>query len=184
MKAKISIFMIAASALFISCSDDDSNTLAPPPGTNLSLSSLSGLERLEGQHYEGWVIINEAPVTTGRFNINAEGQVISVDTAGAETGVISSTDVGFFTYEEGSAEPTAFVLTIEPDGDTDPAPSEVHLVAGDFDNNAASATVDHQAAIGTAFGSAAGTYILAAPTSNAVDDNQGLWFLSLSLTHI
>ena len=62
---------------------------------------------------------------------------------------------------------TAFVLTIEPAQDDDPAPSSVHVLGGNFVvDDAASAvaelTVGHPAALGDDFSTAAGSYILAA----------------------
>ena len=48
---------------------------APAPSTNVALD-LSGLEPLgDGFVYEGWVIIDGAPVSTGRFNIEADGSL-------------------------------------------------------------------------------------------------------------
>ncbi len=79
------------------------------------------------------------------------------------------------------ANATTFVLTIEPNPDSDPNPSAVHILAGDFSGNTSNVTVGHPASLGNDFTSSTGTYILATPTDGAMtNENSGIWFLDLS----
>jgi hypothetical protein len=126
--------------------------------------NISGLEDLGNEYvYEGWLIIEEGPVSTGTFTVDASGNLsrtrFDID---AESLELSST----------------FVLTIEPSPDNDPAPSHVHVLAGDFNGNTANLSIGHGAALGTDFINSKGTYLLATP-SNGMDSDEksGLWFL-------
>jgi hypothetical protein len=127
----------------------------------------NGLEPLPaGFAYEGWLIVNGSPVSTGLFGIDASGQAhpghvrVSVDSADAVE---------------------AFVLSIEPVPDADPAPSAVKLLGGAFSGGTAVATIDHAAALGTDLSTASGSYILAAPSGGeGADYRNGIWFLDPS----
>jgi hypothetical protein len=126
--------------------------------------SFTGLEDLgPGWAYEGWLIVEGAPVTTGTFTVSASGMpsqhIFSLDVADR-------------------AAVAAFVLTIEPSPDADPAPSAVHLLGGAFSGARAILTVGHPAALGNDFASAAGGYILAAPTGGGLASyKNGIWFV-------
>jgi hypothetical protein len=129
--------------------------------------SLSGLEDLgAGWDYEGWLLVNGAPVSTGVFTVDSSG-------------VPSQT---YFPAEVSSLDAiSAFVLTIEPVPDPDPSPSHVHLLGGDVISGRAALTVSHDAAIGTDFRSASGSYILAAPSAGgAAGYFNGIWWLDPS----
>lgn len=129
---------------------------------------LTGLEDLgKDAVYEGWLVVNGAPVTSGRFSVDAAGK-------------LSQTD--FPIIAEHAAAATAFVLTIEPAVGDVPAPTDTHLVAGDFDaaRTMAAVSTSHSAALGTDFSSAAGKFFLATPTTAAVtDEAQGIWFIEV-----
>ena len=171
------IVILAFSALiFFGCSDDDPPTQNPPANTTLSLN-ISGLEDLgSSARYEGWIIVptlskstgvvEDTPVSTGVFTVNSSG-------------TLSQTD-----FEVGAtnlANATTFVLTIEPNPDSDPAPSDIHILGGNFSGNSSTISVSHPAALGNDFNSATGTYILATPTDGAMtNENSGIWFLDLS----
>ena len=169
MKNSIVLALGVIAILFSSCSDDDKN-ISPIPGTtetDITLN-ISGLEDLgEDYAYEGWIIVDGAPVTTGIFNVDSNGNLSET------TFTLDSDDVN---------AATAFVLTIEPSPDNDPAPSAVHILAGDIENTTGLLTVDHPAAINTNFENATGSYILATPTDGGsdTDENSGLWFLDIS----
>jgi hypothetical protein len=153
--------LMLASVLFLSaCDDDDDNDSSG--NLNLDISGLADLG--SGYAYEGWIMVNGTPVSTGVFTVNSNGQ-------------LSKSDFQLNPQQLDNA--TAFILTIEPSPDSDPAPSNIHLVAGDFSGNNASLSVDHAAAIGNNFEDAAGTYILATPT-DGMDTNEksGVWFLN------
>ncbi len=158
----LSFLMIALSIGLASCSDDDDNSST----VNDTLTiDLTGLENLgAGYAYEGWVIVDGAPVSTGVFTVNDEGS-------------LSERQFTVPTLSDAST----FVLTIEPSPDNDPSPSAVHLVAGDFNGNTASLDVGHSAAINNDFESSTGNFILATPTdSDDTNEYSGVWFLDNS----
>jgi hypothetical protein len=163
MKSVIYLFssILLASILISSCGDDD--TVA----TESFDFNSTGLEDLgPNAVYEGWLIVDGAPVTTGTFTVD-------------ENGNASRTSFDVLSSDLESA--STFVLTIEPSPDPDPSPSDVHILAGDFDGNEAALSIDHAAALGQDFADAAGTYILATPTDD-LDSNEasGIWFLDNS----
>jgi len=151
---------------FFGCSNEEPTIVPPPAGTTLTLN-LTGLEDLGVDAlYEGWIIVNGSPVSTGTFSVDANGN-------------LSKTEFELDANELSAA--TAFVLTIEPNPDSDPNPSAVHILAGDFSNNSASVTTGHSAALGVDFANSTGNYILATPTDGAnTNENSGIWFLDLS----
>ncbi len=122
----------------------------------------------EGYAYEGWLIVDGAPYSTGVFTVNDDG-------------TLSMTS--FEVDAENLKKAAAFVLTIEPAPDSDPAPSPVHILAGDFDGNSAQLTAGHAAALGNDFATAGGDFILGIPTSNSDADSytSGIWFTALDL---
>jgi hypothetical protein len=157
----IYLFLLAGLGLALSsCGDTVTST------SSLGLS-FEGLEDLGSDYvYEGWLIVDGNPITTGVFTINSDG---------------SLSDNSFDIEEEDLEEASTFVLTIEPSDDSDPAPSNVHVLAGDFSGNSASLTVGHGAALGNDFSASEGKYILATPTDGADNnENSGIWFLDIS----
>jgi len=143
--------------LITSCSSDDDN------GTSLaSLTlNLTGLEDLGNDFvYEGWLIVNGSPVSTGVLpNVNFP-----------QTVEVSNSDL---------LDATTFVLSIEPAVDPDPAPAATKILAGDFSGD--TANVNSLGIVGD-FSSSEGTYILATPTDGGSDTNEesGVWFLDNS----
>ncbi len=138
-------------------------SVAGAASSELSLS-FNGLEDLgPGWAYEGWLIVEGAPVSTGVFTVDANG----------------TPSVTQFTADSGNLEKAAtFVLTIEPSPDSDPAPSPIHALGGDFANGVAQLTVGHAAALGNDFASATGNYVLAAPSAGAEGNYaNGIWWL-------
>ncbi|MEX0275426.1 MAG: hypothetical protein AB3N16_13710, partial [Flavobacteriaceae bacterium] len=160
-KIKLMTVICGLALIVASCSNDDDDA---PSKSNLTLN-ISGLEDLgEDYAYEGWIMVNGSPKSAGIFTVNGNGEL---STSSFE---IDSGDL---------AIATAYILTIEPSPDTDPAPSDVHILAGDFSGNSASITVDHGAAIGTDFTAATGKYILATHTDGGSmsDELSGVWWL-------
>jgi len=152
--------VVAFAMIMVSCGDDEAKV------NQLNLN-FSGLEDLgTGYAYEGWIMVDGSPVTTGIFSVDVDG-------------VASQTS--FDIDEESLEKATAFILTIEPSPDSDPAPSDVHILAGDFSTDNAALTVSHGAALGTDFTESTGKYILATPT-DGMDNNEdsGVWFLDNS----
>jgi len=143
-----------------SCSSNDDDDTK-----NLTLN-LTGLEDLgSGYVYESWLILESGPVSAGTFSVNASG-VLSKTSFSVNTNTLSNA--------------LSYVLTIEPNPDPNTAPSSVHILAGDFTNNATSATVstNHQSALGTDFTGATGKYFLASPTDmDSTNEKSGVWWV-------
>ncbi len=138
------------------------------PSTVTLRLTLEGVEPLgEGFEYEGWLIVDGAPVSTGKFGVVADGQ-------------LSTTDFDVSQSDADSA--TTFVLTIEPVENDPPEPADTHLLAGDLADDAADLTVGHGAALGSDFATAAGTFILNTPSTADTDDDfdQGIWWLTIT----
>lgn len=129
---------------------------------NVTFSGLSDLG--PDAAYEGWIIVNGAPVTTGTFHVGSDGY---------------ATQSQFLALQSDIDAATTFVLTIEPVPDMDPAPSATHILAGDFDVTGADLSVGHDAALGDDYSTAAGAFILKTPSTAAdeTDDVNGIWWL-------
>ena len=158
------LFLFPLSLVFLTACDKDH----PPKEGNLKLN-INGLEDLgPTARYEGWLIANGQPVSTGIFSVNNNGK-LSQTVFKVPDLVLNSA--------------TTFVLTVEPYPDNDPAPSDVHLLGGDFShgNKTAPVAVSHPAALGNDFSTAAGKFILATPTDGPdTNEDSGIWFLSLA----
>ncbi len=157
-------FALLVLAVFSSCGKEET----PVDTTSTLTLSFTGLEDLGADYaYEGWIMVDGTPQSTGIFSIGADG----------------TPDQSTFSLNKADLDAaTAFILTIEPSPDADPAPSDVHVLAGDFSGTDAGLTVGHSAALGNDFSSAAGKYILATPTDGNmdIDETSGVWFLSLA----
>ena len=155
MKKTIQLLMafIALGFIITSCDNDDDG----PTTADLTLN-LSGLDELGSDYvYEGWIIVNGAPVSTGTFTSVASAQSFTVDI-------------------DDLAAATTFVVSIEPAMDTDPAPAATKVLAGDFSGNTASLSTG----IVGDFSSASGEFFLRTPTDetgmNNGNDENGVWF--------
>jgi len=149
---------IIVTSLFVACSEDN-NT---PTVGSLTLN-LDGLEELGNEYvYEGWLIVNGNPVSTGVFSSVSFPQSFDVDL----------TDL---------SSATTFVLSIEPAGETGAdalAPADTKILVGDFNGN--SASVSSNGIVGD-FTNALGKYILATPTdTDDTNESSGVWFLDNS----
>ncbi|UCC92216.1 MAG: anti-sigma factor, partial [Thermoplasmata archaeon] len=121
------------------------------------------LEPLASGHYEGWLIIDGQPVSTGKFNIDANGDLVDLDGKAIDTFRVKNVDLEMATM---------FVLSIEPEGDTDEIPAAVKPLAGALDVDKESA--DLAANIGVDLTGISGTYILATPSNNFAPDDYDL----------
>ena len=139
----------------ISCSNGDEGQT-----TARIILNLTGLEELGVDYvYEGWIIVNGEPVSTGTFTSVNFPQSFNVDASQL-------------------ANATAFVLSIEPANDTDPEPANTKILAGDFSGNLAN--VNSNGILGD-FTTSSGKYILATPTDgDNTNEFSGVWFLDLS----
>jgi hypothetical protein len=164
---KITLVFALLIALFAVSGSTISRADYGSPSPALLRLDFSGLEDLgPGWVYEGWLIVDGQPVSSGRFTVNADGQP-------SERGFLVNTG-----YEKASA----FVLTIEPDPDPDPGPSATHLLGGDFYGRWARLRTAHPAALGDHFRKARGPYILNAPSGSSLGTpyTHGIWWLDPS----
>jgi len=155
MIKKMFLAVLTLGMLATSCSNDDDNDAS----TELVLN-LNGLEALGNDFvYEGWLIVNGTPVSTGTFSSITFPQTFDVNA-------------------NQLASASTFVLSIEPAVDSDPAPASTKILAGDFTGNVAA--VNSNGIVGD-FSSASGTYILATPTDiDDMNEESGVWFLDNS----
>ncbi len=137
--------------------------------------SLPGFAPLQnGFHYEGWVILNGTPLSTGKFNLDDEGDFVTLGGRRIPHGVFRTS----FDLDAASA----VVLTIEPAGDTDAIPTATKVAAGALTNDLAVLTVGSPLAIGNDFAGASGRFLLATPTDGSPDTHEyaGIWFIDNS----
>jgi len=154
MIKKTVLGLIALSFFAVSCSDDDGGT----PSTSELTLNLDGLEALGTDYvYEGWIILNGQPVSTGTFS-----GVVFPQTFEVSTSLLNSA--------------TTFVLSIEPAVDLDPAPADTKILVGDFNGPTAIVNTD----IVGDFSNASGAFFLRTPTdesgTNNGNDQYGVWF--------
>lgn len=159
--------LFAASTLFLAACDSDSGSESEE--VSLSLSNMDPLTN--GFHYEGWLIIGGSPVSTGKFNVTESGAL--VDLSGSSIGN------GLFELDADVDNATAFVLTIEPSGDTDALPAATKYMGGNISSGTASLSVSHSSSLNDSYGTSTGEYILATPTNGSgTNENSGIWWLN------
>jgi len=166
MRKQFLILLIVPALIFTACKkDEDTPTPEPQIGElKLSINNLAPSDA--GEQYEGWIVVNGTPISTGTFTVNANGDL---------------SQSSFMLNPDDLAAASDFVLSIEPMPDSDPAPSAIKILGGSFSGNTASATVAHPAALGDDFMNVMGKYILATPTTSSMDDEKsGVWFLDIS----
>jgi hypothetical protein len=161
---KLFLGMIMVLGLVLSsCSNDDDNTQEAT--ANLVLNLL-GLEDLGSDYvYEGWIIVDGAPLSTGTFSSVNFPQSFSLD-------------------PDDLSNASTFVLTIEPAGETGNdalTPSNTKIMAGDFLGNTATVNTG---IIGD-FSNISGQFIMATPTDNVggvdnMNNENGIWWLDPS----
>lgn len=156
-------FLIAI--VFVACSskDDDNETVA----TGSLTLNLNGLEELGANYvYEGWLIVNGSPVSTGTFTSVSFPQSFDVEQTVLESA-------------------STFVLSIEPAGETGAAalaPADTKVLAGDFNGNSASVWVAPVTKEASDFADIWGNFFLRTPTDetsetgNNGNDHYGIWF--------
>lgn len=158
IKKMISMSILASFFAFTACNNDDDTTIGD---TTMELN-ISGLEDLGNDFvYEGWIIVNDTPVTTGVFEVDGNGN-------------LSRTTFSVPANLLGAA--TTFVLTIEPADDPDPGPSNVRILSGNFNGDTAAINTG---IIGD-LENVSGTFFLRTPTdetgTNNGNDEYGVWF--------
>jgi len=143
-----------------------------PENLILAFTSLAPLDEAAEGHYEGWAIVDGAPVSTGVFNVNDGGMPVELGGGGI---------IDEFTASQDISQATSIKISIEPPGDADPAPSGLIILDGEVAAHQASlaVSVPDREVIETM---TTGAFILATPSDNDVDpdnDDQGIWFLTM-----
>ena len=174
MIRKFLLIGLISGLIFTGCNKDENNGVTPMTGSHTLILNFQGLEMLQnGFHYEGWAIINGQPVSTGKFNVGAGGNLVDLNGNSIANNSFSVTD------DLSSA--TAVVISIEPNNDPDPAPANTHILSGNVTSSSAMLSVSGAASFGNDFSTVMGTYILATPTNGSnTNENSGIWFLDLS----
>ena len=167
---------LASMLLFIACDEDETvtttdeteNTDTMMEDTKNFTLNLSGLTNLGANHtYEGWIIVDGSPVSTGIFTVNDNGELSETEFT------VDATQL---------AAATKFVLTIEPAVDDDPAPSATKYLSGDFSENTATIATATIEGVGAYTDDIDAKYFLRTPTDetsetgNNGNDQNGVWF--------
>lgn len=150
-------FAILATGILVTSCDKNNDGMSTTSELTLN---LTGLDELGDDYvYEGWVIVNGNPVSTGTFSSVTFPQSFTVNKDDLDTA-------------------SKFVLSIEPAIDSDPLPAPTKILAGDFSGDSANVSSN---GIVADFSASSGKYILATPTDGP-DTNElsGVWFLDLS----
>ena len=156
-RAKLLITAGMCAGLIACGSDDDDGVSVVNTDATLNLA-FTALDDLGPDFvYEGWLIVNGAPVSTGRFTSNSS-DVQSASVADVEAA-------------------TKYVLTIEPAVGDVPAPADTHVLAGDIVGEAATLTIADDAALATDFVNSTGSFIIAVPSAPGESHTQGIWWL-------
>tara|TARA_R110002033_G_scaffold47786_5_gene93263 strand:+ start:45578 stop:46489 length:912 start_codon:yes stop_codon:yes gene_type:complete len=155
------LFMLVLILLVTSCSDNDENSV--DDSTKDLTLSLTGLDNLGGDYlYEGWIIVDGTPVSTGTFSVN-DNHELSQTSFTMDSAVLDSA--------------TNFVLSIEPNPDPSIAPAATKIFIGEFSGANAILTT---ATVASSFNAISGEFIIAAPTGTGVEEEKysGIWFLN------
>lgn len=158
MKNFLLVMLFAFSLIFVSCEDKDDTS------TSMLTLNSSGLEDLGPDYvYEGWILVDGNPISTGTFTSTVSSQSFPVDALDLMNA-------------------TTFVLTIEPSGETGinaDTPSATKILAGDFNGDSAALSLSPVANFES---SNSGTFFLRSPTDemagtdNNGNDENGIWF--------
>ena len=161
MKKSTIVLSALTSLLFLSnCNREDAQT---PRDLQVNITGLENLGTTA--KYEGWLLVNGAPVSTGTFTVNDAGKM-SVNSFAVDQNVLDNA--------------TKFILTIEPFPDSNTAPTDTHILAGNFSGSSADLSISAPEALGNNFSTAKGNYVLATPSDgDGNNENSGLWFINL-----
>jgi hypothetical protein len=122
------------------------------------------------EHYEGWLIIDGSPVSTGKFTVDASGNILDLEGNSMDKFSLKGLDLDMA---------TDFVLSLEPQGDTDSIPASIKPLAGTLNTEKDSASLTYN--IGVDLSTVAGEYILATPTDDAAADD---YYLDLEFINL
>ncbi len=170
-KKHLILALVTFSLFFISCKDDDEGANSDDGSVKKQITlNITGLEELGSDFvYEGWIITGGKPVSTGTFTDVSTNQVFEVD-------------------EKKLDSASAFVLSIEPAGETGTdaeTPSGTKLLEGLFSGETATLTIKSvldSVKVDSLAGTVSGKFFLRSPTDEASgtenngNDESGIWF--------
>ena len=113
------IFPLLAIFFFAGCSNDDK--VANPVTRNKLSLSLSGFDSLTTGHYEVWAVRQATYTSLGQFNIRFNGSPID----------LNGSPIPEFTSSQDLGTASRLAVTIEPQNDIDPNPSQIEILTGD-----------------------------------------------------
>ena len=131
---------------------------------------FTGLAPLDEEHYEGWLLVDGAPVSTGTFTVTEGGKILDLAGKPRSTFRVANVDL---------AKATKFLLSIEPTPDTDPAPAAVKPLVGELKAEQTAATLSPNLN-GRTMAGISGKYVLATPSDGDGNETSGVWFIDLS----
>jgi hypothetical protein len=151
---KIILLTIASLFIFVSCKKEGT--------ANLELR----LENLPNSTYEGWIIVDNKPISIGQFTGDQFDEEDGADV------------VSFDVDKKLLKAATSFMITIEHPYNDSPYPSEYKFLGGDFDGDNATLSTNHPNGIGIDLSLVDGAYWIATPTDNSFETNEkaGIWF--------
>ncbi len=142
----------------VACSSDDGDSQPAAPRADLTLKIFDLGELTNNAMYEGWIMVDGEPISTGKFD--------KLDVGGQKE---------FSVVEEDLEKATEFILTIEAPGDNDAIPSDTKILQGKFNGDVA----DVDTGIIADFSDSSGEFIIATPTDEDPDNEEkGIWFLN------
>lgn len=176
------IVVLALSATFTSCkkkgctdptatnysadAEKDDESCVYPTTKDVSMN-ITGLPDLGPNYrYETWIAYNNMAISLGTFDVDASGTMSTNTFTGSTVDIESA---------------TVLVVSIEPFPDSDPTPSDVKILGGGFYNDVSTLSISYVAAVSSDLSTAAGEYVIAAPTTTtSADDVSGVWFYNPS----
>lgn len=125
---------------------------------------LSGIRDVSPSHLEAWAIFGDENVSIGKFTVDSQGLIRNLE------GQVQHT----FPIGRDLDKADTFIITIEPEGDTDLVPSGLVLLSGSSNGTRAELSFPAD------FSSVNGTFTLATPTDGSgTNETSGVWFLQL-----
>ena len=130
--------------------------------------SLKNFSPIAGANYELWQITPNQEISLGKFNLNAEGQLIDA---------YGQTILGaFFDLSTSSEETKSFKITIEPQLDDSLEASPIEMVSGKKAKPLEKTSAKLEFILD--FSQISGNYFLISPTDGNTNSNEnaGIWF--------
>lgn len=150
---------------------------------------LKSLGAQRDGRYELFAVVGGAPASCGAFRVDALTAAVTSPDGMTNYGtsaafVLNAANTGLGGAFPNVAAATEYFVTVEPDADPVPAPSDLVVLAGTATAGAATLTVAGAVATGgrglADFSTASGTFIVRTPTDDAPgaapNDQFGVWF--------